>query len=77
MYSVAPTGSISSLIASVRALGERFLTLVTLEGIYPGSPGAWSRVVRTVQVLLPLLMALNSATKAARRPRANISGTAR
>ena len=42
-----------------------------------GSPGAWSRAVKTVQVLLPLLMALNSATKAAHRPRANISGTAR
>jgi hypothetical protein len=45
--------------------------------VYPGSPAAWSRVVKTVQVLLPLLMALNSATKAAHRPRANISGTAR
>ena len=45
--------------------------------IYRGSPGAWSRVVKTVQVLLPVLMALNSATKAARGPRANISGTAR
>ena len=44
--------------------------------VYPGSPGAWTRVVNTVQVLLPLLMALNSATKAARRPRANISETA-
>jgi hypothetical protein len=43
----------------------------------PGSPGAWSQVVKTVQVLLPLLTALNSATKAARRPRANISETAR
>jgi hypothetical protein len=44
--------------------------------VYPGSPGAWPRVVKTVQVLLPLLMALDSATKAARRPDANISGTA-
>jgi len=43
----------------------------------PESPGAWSQVVKTVQVLLPLLTALNSATKAARRPRANISETAR
>jgi hypothetical protein len=43
----------------------------------PGSLGAWARVGKTVQVLLPLLMALNSATKAAHRPRANISGTAR
>ena len=42
-----------------------------------GSPGAWSRVVETVQVLLPLLMALDSATKAAHRPRANISEIAR
>jgi GAF domain-containing protein len=44
--------------------------------VYSGSPGAWSRAVKAVQVLLPLLMALNSATKAARRPRANFSGTA-
>ena len=29
---------------------------------YPGSPGAWSRAVKTVQVLLPLLMALHPAT---------------
>ena len=44
--------------------------------IYPGSPGAWTRVGKTVQVLLPLLIAFNSATKAAHRPRANISETA-
>lgn len=43
----------------------------------PGSASAWARAGKTVQVLLPLLMALNSATKAAHRPRANISGTAR
>src|ERR1039458_1802946 len=36
MHSVAPRGSISSLIASVRELGERFLTLVTLEGRQAG-----------------------------------------
>jgi len=41
--------------------------------VYQGSPGAWTRVVKTVQVLLPLLMALNSATKTAHRPRASIS----
>ena len=41
MRSVAPTGSISSLIASVRALGERFLTLVTLEGKQAGLSLAW------------------------------------
>jgi hypothetical protein len=45
--------------------------------VEPGSPGAWSRAVKTVQVLLPLLMALNAATEAAPRPRANLSGTAR
>ncbi len=45
--------------------------------VYRESPGAWSRAVNTVQVLLPLLMALNSTTKAARRPGADISGTAR
>jgi uncharacterized membrane protein YqjE len=38
---VAPTRSISSLIASVRALGERFLTLVTLEGKQAGLSLAW------------------------------------
>lgn len=43
----------------------------------PGSPGAWARAVKTVQVLLPLLMALNSATKAAPRPDANIGRTPR
>ena len=36
MHSVAPTGSASSLIASLRALGERFLTLATLEGRQAG-----------------------------------------
>ena len=41
MHSAAPTGSISSLIASVRALGERFLTLVTLEGKQAGLSLAW------------------------------------
>ncbi len=41
MRSVAPTGSISSLIASVRALGECFLTLVTLEGKQAGLSLAW------------------------------------
>ena len=41
MHSVTPTGSISSLIASVRALGERFLTLVALEGKQAGLSLAW------------------------------------
>ena len=41
MQSVAPTGSVSSLIASVRALGERFLTLITLEGKQAGLSLAW------------------------------------
>ena len=36
MRSAAPKGSISSLIASVRDLGERFLALVTLEGRQAG-----------------------------------------
>jgi uncharacterized membrane protein YqjE len=38
---MAPTGSISSLIASVRTLGERFLTLVTLECKQAGLSLAW------------------------------------
>ncbi len=41
MHSVAPRGSISSLIASLRALGEHFLTLVTLEGQQAGMSLAW------------------------------------
>jgi hypothetical protein len=44
--------------------------------VYPRSQGAWSRVGKTVQVLLPLLIAFNSATKVTHRPRANIRGTA-
>ena len=41
MHSVAPTGSMSSLIASLRALGERFFTLVALEGKQAGLSLAW------------------------------------
>ena len=41
----------------------------------PQSPSAWWRVAKTVQVLLPLLVALDSATKPARRRGPNISGT--
>ena len=41
----------------------------------PASPGAWTQVVRTAQVLLPLLIALNSA--APRNPRAGIRGPAK
>ena len=40
--------------------------------VYQGSPGAWTRVVKTIQVLM-LLMAHHSATKNAHRPRAGIS----
>jgi uncharacterized membrane protein YqjE len=38
---VAPTGSISSLTASVRALGERLFALVALEGKQAGLSLAW------------------------------------
>jgi hypothetical protein len=41
MHSVAATGSIASLIASVRELGERFLILVTLECKQAGLSLAW------------------------------------
>ena len=41
MHSVTPTGSMSSLIASVRTLGERFFALVTLEGRQAGLSLAW------------------------------------
>ena len=45
--------------------------------VCPARPGAWSRALKAVQVLLPLLLALSSAIQVARRPRANIRGTAR
>ena len=38
---MAPTGSISALIASLRVLGEHFLTLATLEGRQAGLSLAW------------------------------------
>jgi hypothetical protein len=38
---VTPAPSIASLLASVRVLGERFLTLVTLEGRQAGLSLAW------------------------------------
>ena len=45
--------------------------------VHAESPGVWWRVVQTAQVLLPLLIALDSATKPARRSGAGISGTDR
>jgi len=45
--------------------------------VYPESRSAWWRVARTAQILLPLLIALDSATRPARRPGADISGTER
>ena len=45
--------------------------------VYPESRSAWWGVARTAQVLLPLLIALDSATKPARRPGADSSGTER
>jgi hypothetical protein len=68
-----------AFIAGVGAIALGYLALgrgKPKHFVYPGSPGAWSRAVKIVQVLLPLLMALNSATKAAPRPDANIGGTA-
>ncbi len=41
------------------------------------NPDAWALAARTVRVLAPLLVALVSATGAARGRRAEISGTAR
>jgi len=41
MRHVAPTGSISALIASLRVLGEHFLTLATHEGKQAGLSLAW------------------------------------
>ena len=54
MHSVAPTGSVSSLIASVRALGERFLTLVTLEGRQAGLSLAWMLGLALVSAVLAI-----------------------
>ena len=96
---MTPEGTISSLIASVRAklnrragspafIGGVLLGAVALgylavgrgkprPRVYAESHGAWWRAVKTAQVLLPLLMALNSATSAARRPGTDIGGTTR
>ena len=38
---MTPTGSISSLIATARSVGERFLTLATLEGQQAGLGLVW------------------------------------
>ena len=38
------------------------------------SPGVWWRVFKTAQVMVPLLIALDSATKPARRSGPDISG---
>ena len=54
MLSVTPTGSISSLIASARALGERFLTLVTLEGRRAGLSLAWMLGLALVSAVLAI-----------------------
>lgn len=47
--------------------------LVTRRGkpgpaVYVQNPGAWSHALNTARVLLPLLLALGSATRSARRP---------
>jgi hypothetical protein len=52
MHSVAPKGSVSSLIASVRELGERFLTLVTLEGRQAGLSMAWMLALALAAAML-------------------------
>ncbi len=41
------------------------------------SPGAWSRALNTVRVLLPLLLALGAATRPVRRPATGIGATKR
>ena len=52
MHSVAPKGSVSSLIVSVRELGERFLTLVTLEGRQAGLSLAWMLALALAAAML-------------------------
>jgi len=54
MHSVAPTGSISSLIASLRELGERFLTLMTLEGRQAGLSLAWMLALALAAAMLAI-----------------------
>ena len=54
MHSVAPRGSISSLIASVRELGERFLTLMTLEGRQAGLNLAWMLALALAAAMLAI-----------------------
>jgi hypothetical protein len=52
----APTaiGSMASLIASLHALGERFLTLVTLECQQAGHSLAWMLGLALVAALLAI-----------------------
>jgi len=54
MHSVTPRGSISSLIASVRELGERFLTLMTLEGRQAGLSLAWMLTLALAAAMLAI-----------------------
>jgi uncharacterized membrane protein YqjE len=54
MHSVTPRGSISSLIASVRELGERFLTLITLEGRQAGLSLAWMLALALAAAMLAI-----------------------
>jgi uncharacterized membrane protein YqjE len=54
MRIVAPTGTIASLIASVRVLGERFLTLATLEGRQAGLSLAWMLGLALVAAVLAI-----------------------
>ena len=51
---MAPTGTIASLIASVRVLGERFLTLATLEGRQAGLSLAWMLGLALVAAVLAI-----------------------
>jgi len=54
MHSVGPTGSISSLTASLRELGERFLTLITLEGRQAGLSLAWMLALALAAAMLAI-----------------------
>ena len=74
---VGSIGFIGGLLFGAVAVGYLALGLDrSKRSVYPKNPGVWSRVGETVQVLLPLLMAFNSAAKAAHRSRAKIGGTA-
>lgn len=62
---IGSSAVIGGVLLGAVALG--YLALGRGKPKRPGGAGAWSCVVKTVQVLLPLLVALKSVTKPVRR----------